>query len=287
MDLKMLVILALKVSISCMVFGFGLKAKPSDLLYLVRRPGLLVRSLLSVFVIMPVVAIGLSRWFHFQPEVESTLLALALSPVPPVLPQKQTKAGGEHAYGLALMAMLSLLSIVIIPLSMEILARVFHRPFAMAPIAVAKTVLQAALLPLALGLIIRALLPALAARLEKPVGLLVKILLPLAVVALLAATLSAAGAAIGGGTILAIVLFVVVGLIVGHLMGGPDREDSIVLALSTASRHPAIALSILTASFPNGRFGGIILLYLLVSAVVILPYIKWQRKRVASAVPGR
>jgi bile acid:Na+ symporter, BASS family len=245
-----------------------------------------VRSLLSVLVIMPVVAIGLARWFHFQAAVESALIALALSPVPPVLPQKQTKAGGEHSYGLALMAMLSLLSIVIIPVWMEILEKVFHRPFAMAPQAVAKTVLQAAIVPLALGVLIRALLPALAARIEKPLGLLVKILLPLAVVALLAATLSAAKAAIGGGTILAIVLFIVVGLIVGHLMGGPDREDSVVLALSTASRHPAIALSILTASFPNERFGGIILLYLLVSAVVVLPYIKWQKKRAAIAVPA-
>jgi BASS family bile acid:Na+ symporter len=235
---------------------------------------------------MPVAAIGLSRWFHFQPEVESTLLALSLSPVPPLLPQKQTKAGGEHSYGLALMATLSLLAIVIIPVSMKILERVFQRPFEIGPQAIAKTVLTAALLPLAAGVIIKVLMPAFAARIEKPMALVVKVVLLLAVVALLSATLSAAGAAIGGGTILAFVLFVVAGLVVGHLMGGPDREDSVVLALSSACRHPAIALSILTASFPNERFGGIILLYLLVSAVVAIPYTVWQRKRSAGAVPA-
>jgi BASS family bile acid:Na+ symporter len=56
------------------------------------------------------------------------------------------------------------------------------------------------------------------------------------------------------------VAFVGVGLIVGHLMGGPDPEHSIVLALSTACRHPAIALSIAAANFPDQRFGGTILL---------------------------
>ena len=54
------------------------------------------------------------------------------------------------------------------------------------------------------------------------------------------------------------------GLIVGDLFGRPLREDSVVLALSTACRHPAIALSIATANFPDEHFVGTILLYLLV-----------------------
>jgi len=56
MDAKQLVMFALRVSILCTVFGFGLKATKGDLLFLVRRPGLLGRSLLAVFVIMPAVA---------------------------------------------------------------------------------------------------------------------------------------------------------------------------------------------------------------------------------------
>src|SRR5688500_12894163 len=49
-ELRQFVMLAFQVSILCMVFGFGLRAAPSDLLYLLRRPGLLWRSLLSVLV---------------------------------------------------------------------------------------------------------------------------------------------------------------------------------------------------------------------------------------------
>jgi BASS family bile acid:Na+ symporter len=287
MDLKLVVMLALKLSIFCTVLGFGLKATLDDLLYLIRRPGLFVRSLLAVFVIMPLLAVVLSRQFDFRPPVEVALIALALSPVPPLLPKKEGKAGGHHSYGLALMAMLALLSIVVVPVSMEILERIFHVPLAVAPQVVAKVVLQAALLPLAVGMIVRALAPRFAARIEKPFELVAKILLPLAVLVLLAATLSAAGAAIGGGTVLAIVIFVVAGLVVGHVMGGPDLDHSVVLAISSASRHPAIALAILTANFPNEHFGGIIMVYLIVSAVVVIPYTVWQRKRAAGTASAR
>src|SRR4029453_1491364 len=148
MDLKKLVLLALQLSIFCTVLGFGLRATKDDLFYLIRRPSLLVRSLLAVFVIMPIVAVLLARRFDFRPPVEAALIALALSPVPPLLPRKEAKVGGQQSYGLPLMAMLSLLSIVIVPLSMEILEHVFHWPLAMAPRAVAKVVVTAARLPL-------------------------------------------------------------------------------------------------------------------------------------------
>ena len=123
MDLKQLIMLAFLVSINCVVFGFGLKATFEDMLYLVRRPGLLARSLLSVFVIMPVVAVVLDRLFVFRPEVEIGLVTLALSPVPPLLPRKLGKAGEDSSYVLGLMATLALLSIVFVPLSIEILQR--------------------------------------------------------------------------------------------------------------------------------------------------------------------
>ena len=70
MDFKQLVIVALQVSILSTVFGFGLKTTAEDMLYLVRRPGLLVRSLIAVFLIVPVVAVVLDMMFDFRPTLE-------------------------------------------------------------------------------------------------------------------------------------------------------------------------------------------------------------------------
>jgi bile acid:Na+ symporter, BASS family len=284
MDLKQIVMLALQVSILCTVFGFGLRATSDDLLYLVRRPGLLVRALLAVFVIMPIVAVALVRMFDFPPTVKVVLVALAFSPVPPLLPKKESKAGGDTSFGLGLMAILALVSIVTVPTTVEVLARFLGRQLVSAPGAIAAVLFKGVLVPLALGLAVRALVPAIAERLDKPVTLVARVLLPLAVLVLVSGALSAIWALIGNGTVLAMVVFTVAGLAIGHVLGGPNPDHSVVLALSTACRHPAIALTIATANFPNQRFGAIILLYLIVNTVVGFPYVAWQRRQIAQAV---
>ncbi len=287
MDLKQIVVLTLQISILSIVFGFGLKATLDDLLYVVRRPGLLARSILAVFVIMPVVAVILARLFDFAPTVRIVLVALAVSPLPPILPNKESKAGSGTPFGLGLMAMLALLSIVAVPVAVELLGRFLGRQLEAPSATIARVVLISTLVPLAAGMIVRAALPAVAYRLEKVVTLLGKVLLLLGVLALVAAALPEMWALIGNGNVLGIVIFNVAGLAIGHVLGGPNRDHSIVLALATACRHPAIALSLATANFPDQRFGATIVLYLIVSAIVSLPYLAWQRRQAAGAVRRR
>lgn len=277
--MKTMVLLALQVSVVTTVFGFALDATWNDLLYLVRRPGLLIRSLLSVFVIMPVLVLLLVRWFDFRPTTEIVVIALAISPVPPLLPMKQTKAGGSVSYGLGLMMILALVSIVAIPGILAILDFFSATRLTMRPAAVARIVLTSTVLPLLAGSALRVLRPALADRLARPVGLIAKILLPIAVLILLAAVASSMWALVGTGTIVVMAAFSVIGLVLGHLLGGPDPAHAVVLGLSTACRHPALAFAIATANFPDQRFGPTILLYLIVSTVVAIPYLSWQRRR--------
>lgn len=280
MDMKQLVILALQASVISTVFGFGLGTTTGDLSYLVRRPGLLLRSLVSVFVVMPIVAVLLAQLFDFEPTAERALIALSVSPMPPLLPRKETKAGGDENYALGLMAILALAAMVVIPLEVLIMQKMAGRPLEMASGAVIRVVLISTLVPLAAGMAVRAFMPGLAARIEKPLGALVKVLLPVAVLVLLVAAAPAILALIGnGGIVVAMVIFLVVGLAVGHVMGRPDPDHSLVLALSTACRHPAIALSIAAANFPEARFGAPILLYILLGAIVAVPYLAWHRRR--------
>ncbi len=284
MDFKQLVIVALQVSILSTVFGFGLKTTSEDMLYLVRRPGLLVRSLIAVFLIVPVVAIVLDVVFDFRPTLEIVLVALSLSPVPPLLPIKESKAGGQRSYTLGLMALLALLSIVIVPLAMALIGFVFGRSFGMGPGAIARVALITVILPLVAGITVRALLPGVADRLEKVVSPITKVLLPLAALVLLVGSWRAMWAAVGDGSIVAIIIFVAAGLLAGHLLGGPDPENAVVLALSSACRHPAIALTIAAANFPGQHFEGTILLYLVVNALIGVPYLAWHRRQTATAM---
>ena len=65
MTLQQSIVLALQASIFMTVFDFGLQATFDDVLYVVRRPSLLVRSLVAMFVIMPVMAVTLVRDLYF------------------------------------------------------------------------------------------------------------------------------------------------------------------------------------------------------------------------------
>lgn len=276
MAAKELIMLALQVSIVATVFGFGLKTLRADFQYLFERPGLLVRSLVSVFVVMPAVALLMARLFDIRLAAEIAIVALAVSPVPPLLPQRESKLGGNQSYGLALMAVLAMLAIVTVPLSAAVIEHVFGRQISASPSAIARVVLIATVFPLLAGMLVRARWPAAAERIEPAVMRGARILLVLAALALLAGTWRAVLDAIGGGALVAMIAFVVIGLAVGHVLGGPDPDQAVVLALSTASRHPAIALSIASASAPNEHFIGIILLFLFVNMIVGTAYLKWR-----------
>jgi BASS family bile acid:Na+ symporter len=185
------------------------------------------------------------------------------------------------------MAVLALASIVFVPAAVTLVGRPFGRPFAVAPSMVARAVLISTLVPLVAGVLVRTASQSIAERLEKLVTPVGKLLLALGALPLLVVSLPPIWALIGNGTIVAFVVFTVIGLAVGHFLGGPNPDQSSVLALATACRHPAIALSIAAANYPAERFGAAILLYLIVNIIVGIPYLSWQGRHAAAAVPAQ
>jgi len=275
----MLILLALQVSVFCTVFGFGLSTATTDVLYLIRRPGLLARSLFAMFVVMPAVAIALATTFEFRPVVEIALVALSISPVPPLLPRRQGQAGALGPFSLGLMALLALLSIALVPGALWVIQGIVRQPLEMSPLALARVVFETALAPLAFGMIVRAVAPAATPRLGTFVTRVAWVLLAVGIAGLLAAHFAAMWALVGNGTLAAMTVFIVAALAVGHVLGGPEPEHSAVLALSNACRHPAIAVSIASANFPDERFGATVLLYVVMNLALCVPYIRWQRRR--------
>jgi BASS family bile acid:Na+ symporter len=271
---------ALKGSILLTVFGFGLEATRQDLLYLVQRPRVLLRSLIAMFVIMPLFAVFLTREGSLIRPVMIALVALSISPVPPLLPKRVTKSGGRTSYGLGLMVTAATLSIAVVPLAAYLLGKYFHRPFAMGPAAVAKLILPSVLLPVAAGILVRRLLPAIAHRIAKPVARIGGIVLLLGVLCILVFAMPTIWSLIGNGTILAFIAFIIVGIAAGHFLGGHDPDERVTLALSTACRHPALAVAIATANFAGEhKVFASVLLYAILNVVIVVPYISWQRRK--------
>jgi BASS family bile acid:Na+ symporter len=257
-------------------------------LYLFRRPGQLVRSLLAMNVIMPLFAAALAAAFDLNPAVKIALITLAVSPVPPVLPKKQMKAGGGRAsYPIGLLVAAALLAIVFVPVAVELLQRAFSIPLHMSPAAIARLVFMTVLAPLAVGIIVRRVVPGIAERMAQPISLAATVLLVVSVLPIVFTAWPAMVSLVGNGTIVAIVAFSLAGLAAGHLLGGPDPDDRAVLALATA-RHPGVALAIASANFPGEKLVPAAVLWcLIVSAIVAIPYLTWRRRQhggIASAV---
>jgi bile acid:Na+ symporter, BASS family len=277
---------ALKSSIMLTLFGFGLQATLEDVLFLVRRPRLLVRSLVAIFVVMPLFAILMTKIFSFNSPVVIALIVLSISPIPPLLPKKVTKSGGRASYELGLMVTAAAFSIVFIPLATYLLGKYFDRPFAMGPSAVAKVIVLSVLLPLAAGIVFRSFAPGAAERIAGPLVRFAGVVLLIGVLCILAFALPTAWSLVGDGTILAFISVVIVGLAVGHLLGGPDPDERVALALSTACRHPGLAIAIAGVNIPNEhRVVSAVLLYVITNVLFTIPYVAWQRKKLREVQP--
>jgi BASS family bile acid:Na+ symporter len=278
MEVAKLIGLVIQASMGMIILSVALNATMKDLTYLLQKPGLLIRSLTAMYVIMPLFAIAIALLFDLNVFVEAALIALALSPVPPVLPRKELKAGGAASYTLGLFAIAAIVSIFYVPLAADMVGRTFGQELDVSTGRVAGIVATSVLLALVLGVAIRAWAPTLADRLAKPAGIIGTVLLVIAAIPILIKMWPEISSLIGNFTIVAIVGFVLVGLLVGHLLGGPDPEERTVLALSTATRHPAIALAILYRAEQHTTVMAAVLLAVLVGTVASAPYVKWRRR---------
>ena len=286
MTLAQLVPLILKISIALLVFTIGLGATPRELTSLLRRPGKLIGSLVSMNLVMLVLALAIALLFPLHRPVKIMLVALALSPVPPILPKRLVKAGGGHDYVMALLFSASVFAILWIPFAGGLLDRMFPADISIPPLPVAMLVFTTVLGPTLAGVVVHLLAPSLAQRIASPLAKVATILLVAAAGLMLAKAAPAMLAQIGDGTLLAIAAFVVLGLAAGQLIGGPEPGDRSVLALATACRHPAMAMTIARLTAPEEKaVPAAVLLYLLVSLVVTLPYVAWRKKSLALKAP--
>ena len=276
MDLQQLINWTFQLSIVAAAFGCGLKATTADVSDPMRQPEPLGRSLLAMFVIVPVVAVALVHAFDFPQGAEVALIALAISPLAALIPGNLIKAGRRPSCAVAPMATVALLSIAIVPLLAVLISRYLGPPFVVSPLRVAGVIAATVLLPLVAGMVIRGLRPALADRIALPAALLGTVVLRLATLALLVTSLHAVWALIANGTVIAVAVLVVVGFAAGHLLGGPDPDGRTVLALASGFRHPAVAIAAVGASDPH--FAAAIVLYLLLGDIVGLPYAIWRQR---------
>jgi BASS family bile acid:Na+ symporter len=277
-----IILVGLKASIVLLVFALGLGANTEEKWYLLRRPGLVARSLFAQDIAMPLVAAAVALVFELEPALAIALITLAISPVPATLPKRLIKAGATADYVFGLLVTAALFSIVFVPAAILVLGGAFGVAVYIPARAIAAVVLATLLLPLAAGLAVRRLAPPFARRMERPFSAVATVLLLASLLPVLITAWPAMVALCHSGALVAITSYSVLGHTVGHWLGGPEHRNRVVLAVSTASRHPAVAIAIAQIGFPHRNTAVVgILLVLLVNTVVSAIYLAWQRRRAA------
>jgi bile acid:Na+ symporter, BASS family len=289
MNLITIVVLAIKISVFAIVMSLGMRARVADITHLFRRPGQLIRALTSMYVIMPIVAVLMVWTLHLTSVIAAVILALSVSPIPPVFPKSAFKSGGEASFTFGLLSAATLLSIVVIPVAFYVFDMLGAGDAQFSRRWLIQTILTSLLLPLVLGMALRSFAPGFSGRFAGVIEKLAGIVLIVSVLPVVIALAPAMGALFGTWAILAPVLFVVVGAIAGYFLGGPDPNDRTVLAMATASRHPGIAIALAGANVDESLKKSVIalvILYLILSLIVVAPLLKRLSKSGRAPAPS-
>ena len=272
MTLALLVLL--KINVTVIIFGIGLDSTPRDAARLFRHPALLLRSLLAMYVLVPLAAFALVKALPLAPGVEAALLVLAVSAGAPLLPRKLLGIG-DGAYIFSLVVISSVLAIVLVPVWLAVIGPLFPRLPPLAPERAAIVLAESFFLPLVAGMIVRRLFPKAAAWAGGRLIGLAGLVLAASALGLMVLNWHVVLEARWTG-ILTLAALIVLSLAIGHLVGGPEPDDRTALAIACATRHIGIAVLVAT-SVPGPRTAVVIAIYIAVSLLITLPYMRWRR----------
>lgn len=283
MDPAAIVKLVLIAGILLIVISIGVRARPEDTLQLIRNPRLGLRAMAAMFVLVPAFVLLVTWLLPLDQPVRAALLALAVSPMPPIISKKEIKLGGDANYAIGLQVLGTIVSIGVVPFMLILAGMVFGIRGEFDPFTMSKLLLVTVGIPLAIGIGFGRLFPHWREAVAVWAGRLGTAALVIGAVAVLSSTWPAMLALIGGGVLVTIAVIIALALAVGHWLGGPDEGNRGALAVACAARHPGVAIALSTNVFPQYQveITAAVLLYLLANLVLTLPYAKWRQKVVA------
>lgn len=250
-----------------------------------RNPGLVARALFAVLVAVPALALLVVRSLDLPRAVQLGIVLMAIAPGAPVALRRSLRAGAHRAFAPALQIMVALLAAISMPLWIAALVAMYAGEARLDPRDVAVQVFKAQLLPLGVGMLVRRAAPALAPRVEpllaKAAGLLLALLLLLVLVDVAPYLMAADWPLLG-----AIVLVTLLATACGHLLGGPEPATRTAVAISSAARNAGLALLVATVNRASSAVIATVLVYLIVSALTLVPYLAYSRRAAARAAPA-
>jgi bile acid:Na+ symporter, BASS family len=282
MTAEQLILMLLQVILFTSVLTLGFKSTLSEPFFLFRHPRLFIRTFIAIYMVVPVLTAVILVLVPLPVDVKTGVILLAISPVATTLPHNMLILGANPPYVYSILISMSLIAVVMIPISLAILTALPLTHDASVPLLeVVKLIAQTVLLPLIIGAIIRRLAPRWTERLSQPINAISGKALVATLLALLALNL-------GGIIEVSLLSFIVLSFLIasalaaGHFLGGSAVGDRAALAMAAAQRQTAIATLIAAINFPSAVTIDVIVIYLIINILAIKLYMKWCKKQLVA-----
>lgn len=249
------------------MLAVGLALTVSQIVAPLRSIRLVSVSLVANFVIMPAVSVGLARMLRLEEPLAVGLLLLGVAAGAPFLPKLAQDAKGNLAFSVGLMILLMVVTVGFLPLVLPMLLP----GVSVNPAKIARSLVLLMLLPLAVALVVKAKLPAIASRTKPPLEKISGLTLLMVIGLLVVVNFSSVLSVFGTGGIFAAFLFVIIAFALGWFLGGPSTDIRIVLGQGTAQRNIAAAIIVGSQSFTDPKVVVMIVVTAIIGLVVLMP----------------
>ncbi|UCF29124.1 MAG: bile acid:sodium symporter [Chloroflexota bacterium] len=241
------------------MFSLGLSLTMTQILDPLKNARMVILALVANFVLVPVLAYAIAFLFNLDDSLRTGLILLSTAAGAPFLPKLVDVAKGNIAFSVGLMVLLMVITIIYLPLVLPLLLGDVE----VNPWDIAQSLIIMMLIPLAIGLFIKARYEDAAEKMQPIFGMAANLALIALTVLGLVLNFSGMIALIGTFGILAGIIFILVSLVIGYFLGGSDPRDRSVMGLGTAQRNISAALVVAAQNFTTD-----VITYLLVLAVI-------------------
>jgi len=241
-----------------------------------------VMLLISTFILVPAVLIGLAALLPFDNQVKMAIIVLAICGGAPFVPWLVSLAKGNIAYSAAATTMLLIATFIILPLAVPPLQNALGTGASVSTWHVARPLLVFMLLPFVIGIVIRARSMSLTMALGTWLGPLSITFLVAHIVLFIGYSWADFLSIAGYGQMAFALVFPLVGMLVGYLLSppyilspipaaNPHRGSKIVSMVAVAQQNTGAVIC--CAIFAFGKYtvaGDMMLLGAIVTIVVVL-----------------
>jgi len=265
------------VSVILLMLGVGMGTSFRQVVDAVKQFGVILRGVLANFLVTPLLIYLVLLNISLPPDVKIGIMLMAAAPVAPMAPPFVEGAKGDVAYGVGLMVVVAILSVILTPLILGLALPKSEEGITLDPMQIVQTLVTVQLIPISIGMAIRQYTPDWAELLLNFVPKIGKIGLIVGV-GLLLVSQSEHIMSISLVTYLVLALLVMGCLFIGDMMLISEPEDKRrALAVSTAIRNIPLAFLIAGSSFPDSVVGPVTLVFSVLTMVLSTLYGKLRK----------